>query len=434
MIKLKYPPVIHWEVTPECNHNCIHCYNYWRKESTSNVQTNILDKEYYLKMAIQISQNKPVVVVITGGEPLLVFDKIKIAIDYFLDNNIFVSINTNVALITEEIATYIREKNIPLFISFPSSDKNICNFITNRNNSYENIIKGMNLIYNYNLYFTPNIVVSKLNIRQIESSIEFLIKEYHLKKICITRVGKPINSSIDFNKMMLDYKDIEYLQNIILKIVKAYSIEIDTACPYTPCSLYTSESFNYFAYKKICTAGKTSYSIDFLGNVKACPRESINYGNINTDNFHLIWENMKNWRNGSFTPVECKNCKEFTKCLGGCRMDSYPFTQVYTDLDCISNPANLPVRYYKLKKTSRHYHKNTVFYVYNSINFVKEDNFYRISNNSKYCYVTEEFAIYLMKHSKFSLQGITNQFTINDNAIYDIIDVLILNNIIYRNT
>lgn len=32
MINLKYPPVIHREVTPYRNHNCIHCYNYWRTD------------------------------------------------------------------------------------------------------------------------------------------------------------------------------------------------------------------------------------------------------------------------------------------------------------------------------------------------------------------------------------------------------------------
>ena len=31
MKDIHYPPIVHWEVTSACNHNCIHCYNYWRK-------------------------------------------------------------------------------------------------------------------------------------------------------------------------------------------------------------------------------------------------------------------------------------------------------------------------------------------------------------------------------------------------------------------
>lgn len=64
MINLKYPPVIHWEVTPECSHNCIHCYNYWRKDKNLCSEFN-KTKEYYLKMAKSIAKQKPTLVVIT---------------------------------------------------------------------------------------------------------------------------------------------------------------------------------------------------------------------------------------------------------------------------------------------------------------------------------------------------------------------------------
>ena len=67
MINLKYPPVLHWEVTPECNHNCIHCYNYWRKDTDKNSNLNFTknNKNYYLNFAKAIATNKPTLVVIT---------------------------------------------------------------------------------------------------------------------------------------------------------------------------------------------------------------------------------------------------------------------------------------------------------------------------------------------------------------------------------
>ena len=66
MINLKYPPVVHWEVTPKCNHNCIHCYNYWRKDSNLEEYKTNFDEKYYLEMAYKIANVKPVLVVITG--------------------------------------------------------------------------------------------------------------------------------------------------------------------------------------------------------------------------------------------------------------------------------------------------------------------------------------------------------------------------------
>ena len=52
MINLKYPPVVHWEVTPECNHNCIHCYNYWRSDKENLIcKTFKKGTSFYLEMA-----------------------------------------------------------------------------------------------------------------------------------------------------------------------------------------------------------------------------------------------------------------------------------------------------------------------------------------------------------------------------------------------
>ena len=36
MKDIQYPAILHWEVTPLCNHNCIHCYNYWRHDTDCN--------------------------------------------------------------------------------------------------------------------------------------------------------------------------------------------------------------------------------------------------------------------------------------------------------------------------------------------------------------------------------------------------------------
>lgn len=98
MKELLYPPVLHWEVTPECNHNCIHCYNYWRKEPEKKNES-IKD---HLAIAKQIVERHPVSVVVTGGEPLIVFENIKTSLRLLRENGISISVNTNAALVTEK--------------------------------------------------------------------------------------------------------------------------------------------------------------------------------------------------------------------------------------------------------------------------------------------------------------------------------------------
>ena len=63
---------IHWEVTPFCNHNCIHCYNHWRTEEHQSIDAEFnrnITSEELLKTAEIIANENTKRVVITGGEP-----------------------------------------------------------------------------------------------------------------------------------------------------------------------------------------------------------------------------------------------------------------------------------------------------------------------------------------------------------------------------
>lgn len=354
------------------------------------------------------------------------------ALNYLIDKKITLSINSNGAIIEKRHYDFIKRNNINLFISFPCSNDYLFNKITNSKNGFKHVTKSLLSLQNENIPFVLNMVISKLNLNEIENTISFLKNTFNIKKICITRVGKPVNSTEDFSKLMLSYDDMKILQLKLLYCIKQYNIEIDTACPYTPCSIYSQEAFNYFAYKKACTAGKTSYSIDCYGNVKACPRESKSYGNILTDRFSEIWNNMRIWRDGSIIPQECKSCSKYSKCLGGCRMDKFPFSKRYDELDCISNINNLPIKYVKKEINKLKYKENDLFEVFNSVQFLKDDNCIRVSNNKKYCYITNEFSEFIRKNKIFSPLMLSDNFKVSISDIYNIIDILVINNIIYK--
>lgn len=346
-----------------------------------------------------------------------------------ISRGIIISINTNAALLDKKYYDFISQNKINLFISFPCSNEILFNKITN-SNSFEKINKNLLLLKKNNISFVLNIVVSKLNLNEIEKTVKYLKDNYNVKKVCVTRVGKPVNSTDDFSKIMLSYDDMKILQSKILFCVKHFNIEIDTACPYTPCSLYSQEAFEYLAYKKVCTAGKTSYSVDCFGNVKACPRESNSYGNIFNEDFLNVWKSMKKWRDDSIIPKECKSCSEYSKCLGGCRMDRFSFSNLYDELDCISNLNNLPIKYEKKENFKKDYKESDLFEVVKSVQYLEDCDCIRVSNNKKYCYITNDFYQYIMQHTVFSPLMISKKFDINMCDVYKIIDILIINNII----
>lgn len=434
MNTLHYPPNIQWEVTSECNHNCIHCYNYWRKDSQKIAgMSKFHTEDEYLLLASKIAEQKPVSVVITGGEPLLVFDRIKSSIELLLKHGIFVSINTNAALLTEEIVDFLVEHKMGIFVSFPSSNKAICDFITGKKGSLKKVIKGLDLAYAKKLPFTTNVVVSTANIMHVQETAVFLKTRYNLPNIYITRVGKPINSDETFNKYMLNANRLATLQNISIHICQNMNMKVETSCPYTACSLYSKEAFELFAYTKVCTAGNTSYAIDTEGNVKACPRDSTLYGNILTEDFDKIWARMEDWRNDSYIPEECKQCDSLSKCMGGCRVDSLPFTGRLDKLDTISNLSNLPIKYVKEPSaTIADFCESSSFAIPRNILFLEEkEGFYRVSVNRRYMFITPALHDFLSSRETFTLMELAKAFDVPHNTANNVVKTLVSNAIIH---
>mgnify|MGYP001573739826 CR=1 FL=1 len=60
------------ELTTSCNHNCSHCYNFWRKDR-ERVNTSF-NKATVSEIVRKIADAKVFDIIITGGEPLMEYD------------------------------------------------------------------------------------------------------------------------------------------------------------------------------------------------------------------------------------------------------------------------------------------------------------------------------------------------------------------------
>lgn len=426
MVNLKYPPYMQWEVTPRCNHNCIHCYNYWRSSDEM-----ILEEKRYDEIVSKIIELHPVSVVITGGEPLLVFNDIKPYIVRLIDSGISISINTNASLINDEIAKFFKRYRIPAFVSLPCCNNKVFDSITNVNGSFYRTIDGIKKLKEYGVSVTVNMVVMKSNIDYIYDTARFVVEKLNINSFFASRVGKPINSKDSFNKELLNLKDLNRIQSELLRIRKDFSIRIGTAGPIPACSIDKGDTFQEFAYKKACSAGQTTYSIDSNGNIKACPRDNKIYGNILTDNFAIVWDKMSEWRDESLLPIECKCCSKKNGCGGGCRLDSLPFTKKRNALDTMANICNLPVKFEKAndEKDISIFEK---FFIPNTLNFVEEDFGWRVNNFGKTLYITSEMKIFLECHAIFCVNDFAEKYDLELETAKSIIRLLLKNNIIYN--
>lgn len=60
-----------------------------------------------------------------------------------------------------------------------------------------------------------------------------------------------------------------------------------------------------------------------------------------TDGLSGAWDSMSDWRSGELLPGECKTCKLFARCSGGCRVDAEYMSGCRSNLDPYASPDSL---------------------------------------------------------------------------------------------
>ncbi len=416
---LLYPPYLQWEVISDCNHKCIHCYNYWRAHNIP-----VENCTEFEAITDAIIERKPLYVAITGGEPLLVFPKVKESIIKMTDAGIVCSISTNGTLITEEIARFLEERKVDLVISLPSIDEKICDAVCTAKNVVKKLSDVWPLLKSHNIQTNINVVVNKLNISTLYQTLQ-AIKELGF----IARVGvaqRPINASAEYSEYELDKSDFRFIVSECIRAKKELGLSLDFSVCLPDCAFRDLRELDELE-KGDCFAGTIAYAICTNGDVKACQCDTRVYGNILTDDFGEIYRRMAEWRDGSYLPKECKGCSRLSTCRGGCRVESYANENSYRALPSFADPNNVPeivendvVDYSDVKEIA----------VAPQAIFLKDKECYRVSVGIVAMYLHDEFAEWLQENSKFSFEQLRQATELESDELNVVIDTLCKNGIL----
>lgn len=401
---LKKPASVQWELTPVCNHDCIHCYNYWRNDKTPLRHPNI----DYMKIAIAICKADPVHVVLTGGEPLLVFDRVFEAVNYMAEKGIFISWNTNAVMVTKDIAKSLRKWNATAFVSLPCGDSEICDKIVNVPNALEKIEKGIKTLLSESVPVSVNMVISAYNIDKIYETAK-VAKKLGIKQFCLAPASRPFGADRAFDEMAPPADVVEIMCREAIHIEKELGLKVSLTGALPGCAFESEMFFQHFAYKKSCTAGKVSYAVDFEGNMKACARDNKTYGNLLKEEVSVIWRRMSEWRDGSLLPTDCKECTSLKICHGGCRLEACSSTGRRDGMDTFARKQLIPPSF-KKEVPVYLWSEKTVFKVYSGLKWSKEEFGWRVSLGPRFTYVTDCTRKWLLNHRTFCLKEMENEF------------------------
>lgn len=331
-IELSAPINIQWELTPWCNHNCVHCYNYWRTHATLEGSSLIMKSDVLSAVEEEVEKNKIFHITLTGGEPLAVIEKNANTLKIFRKRGITLGLNSNLTLLTASHISLLKELGISsVLTSLMSFNPDVNDAIVQRKGAFKRIIGKIELAVQNGLNVSVNMVVTKQNFHTIAGTGK-LVKELGAVAFCATKACTPGNCS-DFSGFEIDQQQLIEMFKTLLFVRDTYEIKVDSLEHYPACIFPDEETMLVFGSRG-CTAGKTCCTIGFDGGMRPCSHAPMTYGNI-ADGLDIAWKAMSIWRKGTLVPTSCqKICGAYPfRCGGGCRVEAYTHGKTLGGLD-----------------------------------------------------------------------------------------------------
>jgi len=320
---LRLPAYVQLEITDACNLRCKHCYHFNTDEMPRS--QNLSDEQTIL-LVEKLIESQVYSLTITGGEPLTRFVLTGQAVEMAKKAGLFVSINSNLLLLTDEMLAHLSTNGLDSFlVSCPASDPEVFRQIT-RCGDYRRFRAKLLLLLESGISCLVNMVATQSNLHLVRSTALDLAK-LGVERFAVTpaslNVGHP-----DFGGLLTASQTLALLEDLRW-CVEELGLRVDMLEPLPKCFLPPwCWGEDYAFTRRACQAGRMSASISNTGDVRPCSHNPIVYGNLLTESLETIWGKMSIYRAGKdgVVPIICQYCPALTACNGACRTNALAVT------------------------------------------------------------------------------------------------------------
>lgn len=320
-----------WHITEKCNLRCKHCYH---DRYTSERE---LELSQLLSVADKIDGtlrkwNKIGTLSITGGEPLVVKDKLIPLLEHVaeLDTIQYFDLLTNGLLLNESVLNELGEfsKLRRVQVSLEAASPALNDAIRG-DGSFEKILSAIRRLKANDFQVAVMMTVSRINKDEVEPLIECLKRE-GVDTFSAERFI-PEGSGSDLRGQFLTPEEVkEVFEKIYSLAMREDKIRI---LLYRP--LFALLNGDDPTVGALCSVGNNALTIMHDGTIYPCRRLPIPIGNALTDSFYKIWytsDVLWNIRNVNNMKGKCNNCDLIPVCRG-CRALAYAMTGDYLSGD-----------------------------------------------------------------------------------------------------
>lgn len=309
------PTYFVYEATPNCNNNCVYCYNVWRerKDYPSGQLGLPQIKSLFAKLLKDI---KPAGIALTGGEPMLRPDIYEIA-SLIKGLGVTVGIATNGTLLDEQKIKKLIDCGVSFFeISLVSLDKKRYSELSG-NDKLAEVKRSILCIRKTMMPLTVSFTITKVNLGDISDFID-LCFAFSIKHVALNRFVPGGRGLDHLDELSINSEQLKSALKIADDKAAKYRLPISVTIPVEPC-LINHKDYPHLRFGS-CVCGKNKWAIDPAGNLRTCEQNPDIIGNLLEKSFSELskTKGTDDFRNNNYK-ADCTACAEFKNCGGGCR-------------------------------------------------------------------------------------------------------------------
>jgi heme b synthase len=342
--------LVAWEITRNCNLSCIHC----RASATSGPYEGELNTEACLRLLNQIAEvSSSVIVILTGGEPLLRPDIFEVAA-YGTSKGLKMVMAPNGTLINPDNARKMAASGIQrISISLDGATREKHDRFRGVEGAFDAALRGIANAKDAGIEFQINTTITQANLPEISEIQDLAVRlgaaAHHIFLLVPTGRGKYIADNA------INASEYEDTLNWFYDQRKCTPLQLKATCaPHYYRILrqrarqdgetVTFQSHGLDAVTRGCLGGVGFCFISHTGIVQPCGFLQLDCGDITQTSFVDIWKTSEIFltlRNYDNLKGKCGGC-EYRKVCGGCRARAFEATGDYLAEEplCLYQPSN----------------------------------------------------------------------------------------------
>ena len=308
----RIPMVSAFEISPVCNFKCKMCY-VRKTADEAEKQGGILPVDWWIDTAEQAREEGLLYPLITGGEPFL-YPGIRRLLETLNRSGLFYTMNTNGALITEEVIEWLSEippirLNITLYGASDETYGRLCG----DPKGFTKVRRAVELLKKAGISHRFNCSLTRQNMHDLKHIIEYGKSVENPVKIA-TYMFPPIRRLEDtfghndrmtpeecgYQKVLADYYQLS---------PESFERSAKYYCQFTPLEEIDFDSLPEGPGEYMhCLAGKCSYWVDWKGNLSACGMMNSPRISLKTTAFKDAWKEIVDYADHTVCRKACSGC------------------------------------------------------------------------------------------------------------------------------